>query len=134
MENSVEEIYEARKKRINDAIALRVPDRVPVAFAHCLYYMTTSEGISNKDAMNDHEKRLRVWKHVTVNLNLDLAVHPVVFPPAQPFSLLGVNQYKWPGEALPDDGTFQFVEQEYLKANEYDEFLADPGDFTIRKI
>ena len=27
---------------------------------------------------------------------------------------------------------YQFVENEYMKASEYDEFLADPTDFMIR--
>jgi len=132
MAGSAKEEYDAREKRVNDAIRLQVPDRVPVAASHSLYYMTRRMGISNKDAMLDHEKRLHAWKTVTQELNLDLAIHPIVLPPAQPFIGLDMRQYKWPGQDLSEDASFQYVENEYLKADEYDAFLENPGDFTFR--
>jgi hypothetical protein len=61
-----------------------------------------------------------------------MAIHPIVLPPAQPFSGLHMRQYKWPGQDLSDDAPFQYVENEYLKADEYDYFLQNPGDFTVR--
>ncbi len=134
MDEKIQEQYDARLKRVDDAIALRVPDRVPVASSHMLYYMTKVKGISNKDAMTDHAKRLEAWKQVTVELNLDMSIHPIVLPPAQPFSLLQMKQFKWPGEELGDNSSFQFVENEYLKADEYDAFLENPGDFTFRTL
>lgn len=126
--------YEARLERVKDAIGLQVPDRVPVVVAHALFYMTRAAGISNKKAMADHKKRLAVWRDATVKLDLDMAIHPIVLPPSQPFSLLQVEQFRWPGGGLPDDACFQFVEREYLKADEYDAFLANPGDFTVRTL
>lgn len=132
MSESAKEQYNARLKRVEDAIALRVPDRVPVAPCHVLYYFTQIEGMSNKDAMLDHDKRLNAWKKITIEMNVDMAIHPIVLPPAQPFSLLGMKQYKWPGQDLADDASFQYVENEYLKADEYDAFLANPADFTVR--
>ena len=134
MSRTPEEQYEARLKRVEDAIRLQVPDRVPVASCQMMYYMTRVSGISNRDAMVDHEKRLDAWKEVTQRLRLDLAPHPVMLPAAQPFDLLGVKQFQWPGGALAADAPFQYVEKEYLKADEYDAFLADPGDFTVRTI
>ncbi len=126
--------FDARLKRINDAIRLQVPDRVPVASSHMLYYMTRQKGISNAEAMVNHQKRLAAWRDVTLELNFDMAIHPIVLPPAQPFNALKVSQFKWPGQDLADDAGFQFVENEYLKADEYDALLADPGDFTIRTL
>ena len=41
---------------------------------------------------------------------------------------------RWPGGDLPDDAPFQFVEGEYIKADEVDQFLADPNGFTLRTI
>jgi len=99
-----------------------------------MYYMTRVSGMSNREAMNDHEGRLKAWKEVTEKLQLDLAPHAIVLPPAQPFSILGVTQFRWPGGGLADDVPFQYVENEYMKADEYDAFLADPGGFTVRRI
>ncbi len=135
MSATAAEKYEARLKRVNDAIALRVPDRVPVACCQTIYYMTRVSGISNRRAMVDHEARLQAWKDVTEQLDLDLAPHPIVLPAAQPFSILGVRQFRWPGGGgLGDDAPFQYVEGEYMKMDEYDAFLADPGGFTVRRI
>ncbi len=133
-QTSAKEQFDARLKRINDAISLKVPDRVPVTSSHMLYYMTRQKGISNAEAMVNHEKRLAAWRDVTIELNFDMAIHPIVLPPAQPFNALKVAQFKWPGQHLDDDASFQFVENEYLKDDEYDELLADPGDFTVRKL
>jgi hypothetical protein len=47
--------------------------------------------------------------------------------------ILGTKQYKWPGGNLPPDSTYQFVEGEYMKADEYDLFLSDPADFILRR-
>jgi len=116
MNETNKELYNARLKRITDAISLTVPDRVPVTPSHMMYYMTKVQGISNKEAMLDHDKRLNAWKTVTQQLNFDMAVHPVVLPPAQPFIGLNMQQYKWPGQDLPEDAPFQYVEDEYLKA------------------
>jgi len=132
MNESAQEQYDARLKRINDAISLKVPDRVPVTPSHAMYYMTKVLGISNKEAMLDHDKRLNAWKTVTQQLNFDMAIHPIVLPPAQPFISLDMQQFKWPGQDLADDVPFQYVEDEYLKADEYDDFLRNPGDFTVR--
>src|SRR4030042_2025380 len=39
----------------------------------------------------------------------------------------------WPGHGLPDDASMQqFVEGEYMKADEYDILLKDPSDFCFR--
>jgi hypothetical protein len=40
---------------------------------------------------------------------------------------------KWPGHGLADDArTYQYVEGEYMKADEYDIFMRDPLDFQLR--
>ncbi len=82
MNESAQDLYDARLKRITDAINLKIPDRVPVTPSHAMYYMTRVQGISNKEAMLDHDKRLNAWKTVTQQLNFDMAVHPIVLPPA----------------------------------------------------
>src|SRR5690606_27790570 len=40
---------------------------------------------------------------------------------------------KWPGYGLNEHGSFQFNEQEFMKADEYDAFIADPSDYALRK-
>jgi len=134
MSATAAEQYELRSKRVGDAIALRVPDRVPVACGQMMYYLTRQAGLTNREAMIDHDRRLQIWRDGTERLQLDLAPQAIVLPAAQPFSILGVRQFQWPGGGLDDDAPFQYVENEYMKGDEYDAFLADPGSFTVRRI
>jgi len=58
---------------------------------------------------------------------------PIFAYPAPAMETLGWNAFKWPGRGLADDTIYQYVEGEYLKAEEYDEFIFDPSDFMLRK-
>ena len=40
---------------------------------------------------------------------------------------------RFPGHGLPPNGSFQFVEGEYMKPEDYDAFIEDPADWSIRK-
>ena len=52
----------------------------------------------------------------------------------QVLEALQIKQLRWPGGDLPDDAPFQWVEDEYIKADEVDQFLADPNGFAMRTI
>jgi hypothetical protein len=131
---SNQDLYWAREKRVNDAIALQRPDRVPVAPVVAHYYPTRVVGVSNKDAMLLHERRFEIWKELTLQLNWDMAPPPGPLMPARNWEILGITQFKWPGGELDDDAPFQFVGGETMQASEYDEFLGDPDGFTMKKI
>ena len=79
-----------------------------------------------------------VDKHLTANWKAnidfapDLANPPLLVGPM--FEALDYKQLRWPGHGLPVNIPYQFVEGEYMKADEYDEFLFDPSDYTVRKI
>jgi uroporphyrinogen-III decarboxylase len=45
---------------------------------------------------------------------------------------LDFKQLKWPGHGLDEMASYQFVEDEYMMADEYDRLLYDPTDFMIR--
>jgi hypothetical protein len=46
--------------------------------------------------------------------------------------ILGYKQYKWPDHGVPKDSIYQFVEGEYMKAEEYPALIDDPTDFWLR--
>jgi uroporphyrinogen-III decarboxylase len=124
----------ARKKRLDDAMNLRKPDRVPVAPLVVHYYPTRIKGISNKEAMYNTEKTIEAWKEAAIRHNWDAAVPFGSLRPARPLEILGMRQFKWPGGGLPDDQPFQWVEGEYVRQDEYDELLADPEGFAVKKL
>jgi hypothetical protein len=47
--------------------------------------------------------------------------------------MLGYKSYIWGGQKLPDNLTIQAVEGEYMSADEYLEFAADPTNFWMKK-
>ena len=124
----------ARQKRLDDALNLRRPDRVPVAPLLVHYYATRINGISNRDAGYDTAKTIEAWKAATLRHDWDCAVPLGSIRPARPLEILGIQQFKWPGGELSDDQPFQFVENEYMTQGEYDEMLADPNGFAVKKL
>ncbi len=126
--------YLARQKRMEDALNLKTPDRVPVAPVALHYYTSRARGISNRDSMYQIERRLQSLKEMTIQHDWDAAPPAGSVGAARPWDLLGMQQVKWPGGTLSDNLPFQWVEKEYLLQNEYDEMLANPNKFVIEKL
>ena len=126
MARTGEELYKQRERRFNDIVALKKPDRVPVV-PHVIHYFATKwKGISNRDAGFDHKAHYDAIRDATVEFGWDFTPTNGMFA-ADGFAALGTTQLRWPGGDLPDDASFQCVEGEYMKADEYDEFLGDPN-------
>ncbi len=128
-----EQLYEEREKRVRDAIKLREPDRVPVRLeTHA--FPAPYAGISMAAAFYDPA----AWKEATKKTILDFA--PDIYQvtsggtAGETLELLDPKHLKWPGGALPPDVSHQSIEQEYMKQDEYDLFLDDPTDYTLRYI
>jgi hypothetical protein len=59
MTKRTDALYKEREKRVNDAIQLKVQDRVPVV-THFGFFPATYTGITCEEAMYDSEKR-KYW-------------------------------------------------------------------------
>lgn len=133
MDKTPEELYREREKRVNDAIRLQVPDRVPVmslvGFFPAKYY-----GITYREAMYDSEKMMEAWVHTISEFQPDMYVNPYFVQYLGPtLDALDAKQLKWPGHGVDESTTYQFIEGEHMKPEEYDAFLTDLTDFMIRK-
>jgi hypothetical protein len=126
-------LYAEREQRFNDIVALKKPDRVPVISIAHHYFATKVKGISNKDAGYDSALRYSSMREATVKFGWDMCPSSGVFA-SRGFDAVGSLQVRWPGGDLSDDAPFQFVEGEYIREDEYGEFLADPDGFTLTKI
>ncbi|NTU60634.1 MAG: uroporphyrinogen decarboxylase, partial [Deltaproteobacteria bacterium] len=129
---SFEESYIAREKRFNDAVALGRPDRVPI-LSLLDFYPARCRGITVQTAMYDAETMRAAWTEAVQELEPDLCENP--FPMrflGRILEALDYRQLRWAGHGLEADASYQFVETEYMKAEEYDAFLHDPTDFLVR--
>ncbi len=54
--------------------------------------------------------------------------------PAKVFEMLDLKFIEWPGQNLPDETPWQYLEAEYMKADEYDALLADPEGYFRRSL
>jgi uroporphyrinogen-III decarboxylase len=134
MRKSGEELYNERKMRVQDAIQLKVPDRVPIWFQDASFFPAKYAGITFQEAMYDSDKLFAAYEKTFTDFEPDMYFNPGHFlhTPGKAVEAVDCNQVLLPGSGVPADHSFQFVEGEYMKAEEYDAFLDDPTDFTIR--
>ncbi|GEA13882.1 MAG: hypothetical protein PWR22_508 [Moorella sp. (in: firmicutes)] len=127
-----EKSYKERVMRLKDAIQLRkVPDRVPVCPITGLFPVYYS-GITVQDAMYDYDKTAVAWKKYVLDFEPDAYLGTTFVPPGRFFEILDYKLYRWPGHGVPPDTSYQCLEAEYMKADEYDALIHDPSDFWIR--
>jgi len=131
--NDNQRLYNERGKRFHDAVNLKVPDRVPIAPA-AEFYLTRSQGLSNAEAMYDYEKTAEAWKRALNRYNWDMSPLHWSLRSGPIMEMLGLKTFKWPGYNLDSNSLYQFVEKEYMLADEYDELLKDPTGYTICKL
>jgi hypothetical protein len=126
-----QEIYKQRLKRVYDAIQLKVPDRVPIFFNMYLF-AAKYVGMTMKDAFYNTDRWIAANKKTILDFEPDIAFGIGIPTSGQALEAADFKQYKWPGHGASADSGHQFVEGEYLKADEFDAFLRDPTDFAIR--
>ncbi len=133
MTPSAQELYAQREQRFNDIVALKKPDKIPFMPLMMHYFPNKIAGVSNAAVQADHFLQTKYMKEATLKFGFEWGA-AVGTPPSRTLEALGSLQMRWPGGDLPDDAPFQFVEAEYIKADEVDQFLADPDGFALRTI
>jgi uroporphyrinogen-III decarboxylase len=129
-------LYTERVNRFIKAIKLEEPDdRVPVILpaGNIPAYLA---GSNLKTAMYDYDALRHAWIKFLHEFgpDMDTFIGPGLVLPGRVLEIIDFKLEKWPGHGLPDDiETYQFVEKEYIKAEEYDALIKDPSDFWLRK-
>ena len=124
-------LFEERSRRIADAIALRKPDRIPVWNGVPGPYPSERLGISREEQMMDVERSLEGSFQAALYYEPDMV--EVMPPLGSVLAPLDYRPLRWAGHGLPADSGWQFVEDELMKPEEYDELLYDPSDFISRR-
>lgn len=125
--------YEARVKRVSDAVSLKEPDRIPIIpvfEAFPVYY----GGETIKACMDDYRKTEKCFDKFFEDFKPDLGWDPIMIFPTYVLDRLGINWFRWPGNGIEDPNTmYQFIEGEYMKKDEYDEAIFDITYFMMTK-
>ena len=133
MTETPDSLYRMREKRVIDAVELKVPDRVPVT-ASFAFFPARYCGCTMKEMMYDPDKLWDVHLKTTRDFEPDIAQNPFPGTCIGPLlDALDYRQMQWPGGQLGPDVPYQFVEGEYMKADEYEHFFSEPMDFMVRK-
>ena len=127
-----EKAYKERVTRLIAAIQLKEPDRVPVMIppgfssAYCA-------GVPLRKTMYDYDELGRVTLKFLQDFETDTYHGPDLIFPAKVFDDIDFKSFKWPGHGLsPDAPIYQYVEGEYMSADDYDTLINDPSDFWMR--
>ncbi len=127
------ELRRERMERVTDAVALRVPDRVPLIpqfEAFPMYY----SGLTIRDAMNDYRKVAGALDRCYADFQPDLGWGPGLMHSAPALEACGIVWFRWPGHGIEEpDQMYQFIEGEYMLPHEYDELVHDPTHFIQSK-
>ena len=126
---SPEQLLAERGKRIEDALQLKQPDRIPLQMPSG-YFLADYGGVTHREQQDNWEKSQELREKVALDFQPDAILG--LFNNPRPSLVLGDRMTKWPGYGLPDTGSFQFDEHEFMKAEDYDDFLRDPSDWAVR--
>ncbi|OGO32730.1 MAG: hypothetical protein A2Z29_07930 [Chloroflexi bacterium RBG_16_56_11] len=126
-------LFKERVTRFTRAIKMEEPDRVPVMLPTGNYPAYWA-GADFHTLMYDYVTMRRIWiKYLEEFGDMDTFNGPALVPSGRIAEALDSRLQKLPGLGLPQDATMnQFVEGEYMAADEYDRLIADPSDYHIR--
>lgn len=125
--------YKIRAQRLVDVYSVQEPDRVPLNLP-VGNLPFTNYGINYRTAMYDYDKAVAACKKFNAEFaeELEYWASPMVTP-GKVLDLLDYKLYSWPGHKLGENvSSFQFLESEYMKQDEYDALILDPSDYWLR--
>jgi hypothetical protein len=120
-------------QRMVDVYNVEEPDRVPIhlPMGNLPFDLV---GLRMYDAMQDVEKAIRACKAFNEKYaeELETLAYPFTLP-GKVLEILDYKLYAIPGHGLSKNAPgHQFVEGEYMKVEEYDDFILDPSNFWLR--
>ncbi len=129
MSQDAKALFDERLGRYQAAVALEPTDRVPIA-PGSNYFAEVYSGNTNQETIYDSEK----WLQAEVDFcrafpEVDVLRDNRIYGPL--FDAVGLKTYKLPGRDLPPRNQFQFVEEEYMKADEYGLLINNPVEFLF---
>lgn len=123
--------HDERLQLLLDCVALKQPARMPVAF-YATFWLARYGGISHHQLMHDYALHREVSERAVLEFDPD-AVGPLLAMSGMGRALeaIGFKQLQWPGHGVGEHQPFQYLDREYMTADEYDDFIFDPTGFYL---
>jgi hypothetical protein len=122
------QLYQERLDRYTVAMNCGKPDRVPISFGVGEWAVKYTD-FTLEEAYYDFEKSNSIVDKFLPDMDIDIfGGGPLMWWPPM-FDAMGSKLYKFPGIKLEENSTFQYVEEEYMKAEDYDDFTASPTEW-----
>lgn len=122
-----------RWQRVMDCVNLKTPDRLPVGL-QVHFWLAKYGGFSFREQMYDYEKVKETSERLCREFEPDLFGTPILMTTVGPMlEAIGFRQLEWPGHGVGDNQPYQYLDREYMTADEYDDFLFDPTGFYLGK-
>ncbi len=126
-----ETAYQERVRLFKAAIRLeQKPGRIPVC-PSAGFFPNEYAGISMYDSMYDYEALRKAWEMYHRDFGPDAYTSPTNIVPGKVLDILDLKLYQWPGHGVAKDREYQYVEDEYMKAGEYQDLIDDPTAFFL---
>jgi len=123
--------YKARVTLLKDAIQLKkTPHRIPIC-PSAGFFPIQYAGFSMYDAMYDYDALAQAWEKYSNDLVPDAYNAPTTVVPGKVLDILDLKLGQWPGHGISEDSEYQYVEKEYMKADEYQDLIDDPTGFFM---
>lgn len=128
--------YEARLKRVNDAIALKEPDQVPMAPMFMTFPFLWA-GYTMAEVNYDTSKAQDAIRRYLLHFQPDMGYgYGAPFCGQMPMlEKAGIKWMQWAGQKegiVGERSIFQYVEKAYLEEDEYDQLFSDFTGWVLR--
>jgi len=124
--------YSEKINRVMAAVALQKTDRVPIAFQPT-FWLAKYGGITFRELMYNYDKTCEIMRRAVLEFDPDMYYPPHVTTLGPLLEAQGFKQLEWPGHGVDDNHPFQYIDREYMTADEYDDFLFDPTGYYLSK-
>lgn len=125
-----EKLYQKRLGRLTTAMDLGKPDKVPIRLS-LSEFMAKYAGFTLQEIYYDMEKNIEAVNKVASELDVDAVVaQPSLWWGAM-HDAVGAKYLKFAGRQLDENMQFQYVEDEYMLAEDYDDFIENPTKWIL---
>jgi hypothetical protein len=125
--------YKERIDRLRKIYDMEPHDRpIADAFMGANEYVARRKGIKGVDIVYHHEKLFEPFVEFHKEFQPDVAVGMLPYP-GKSWDILDFQLYVWGGQKLSKNSVIQAVEGEYMKPEEYQDFIADPTAFWLKQ-